>query len=161
MTRPAEPVPASELSRPPLSRGPKCARTASNIGGGSGAGRPAPLPLPVFPSCRPLSWTRQLLPMRDRGYCRDAGRPGAPSPPTPCKTIPYHWPLHELSASLHGYRVQLAENLSSALKEYFDPNSGRLQERLERRIPEVYPKSSMLRHRFQLGFGSGPAREPS
>jgi len=29
------------------------------------------------------------------------------------------------------------------------------------RIPEVYPKSSMLRHRFQLGFGSGPAREPS
>ena len=117
--------------------------------------------LPVFPSCRPLSRTRQLLPMRNRGYCRDACRPGAPSPPTPCKTIPYHWPLHELSASLHGYRVQLAENLSSALKEYFDPNSGRLQERLERRIPEVYPKSSMLRHRFQLGFGSGPAREPS
>jgi hypothetical protein len=66
LTRPAEALLVSKLSRPRLSRRPKCARTGGNIGRGSGAGRPAPLPLPVFPSCGPLSRTRQLLPMRNQ-----------------------------------------------------------------------------------------------
>jgi len=42
--------------------------------------------------------------------------------------------LAELNHSLEGYRKQLHEQLAGALREYFDPNSGRLPERIERLI---------------------------
>ena len=53
------------------------------------AGRPALLTLRSFPSWSHFR-ARQRLPMRDRGILPHACRPGAPSSPTPSKTIPYH-----------------------------------------------------------------------
>jgi hypothetical protein len=130
LTRPAEAVPVSKLSRPPRSRGPKCAQTGGNIRRGSGEGRPAPLPLPVLPSCGPLSRTRQLLPMRNRGYCRDACRPGAPSSPAPFKTIPYY------SAHLCGKARTVAGGISQDPKcsRRFLFRGGRIHAILGRRV---------------------------
>jgi hypothetical protein len=42
--------------------------------------------------------------------------------------------LDELRKTMSGYRNQLTQDLSGSLKEYFDPNSGRFQERLDRLI---------------------------
>src|SRR2546428_1274743 len=42
--------------------------------------------------------------------------------------------LHELSETMQGYSAQLSGDLTNALKDYFDPSSGRFEERLERLI---------------------------
>ncbi len=42
--------------------------------------------------------------------------------------------LHDLGQSFESYRSQLNENVTTVLKEYFDPNNGRFQERLERLV---------------------------
>ena len=62
--------------------------TGAGAGRRSGAGRPAPLPLPVLPPAGPLSRTRHLLSVRNRGYFADVPRPRAPSSPPPQKQFP-------------------------------------------------------------------------
>jgi len=47
--------------------------------GRTGAGRPAPLPLPELSPAGPLSRTRHLLSVRNRGYFRILPRPSTPS----------------------------------------------------------------------------------
>jgi hypothetical protein len=44
--------------------------------------------------------------------------------------------LHDLKTALDGSRNEIHTNLTNALKEYFDPNDGRFQERVERLIKQ-------------------------
>ena len=53
--------------------------------------------------------------------------------------------LHSLRASLEGYQRQVALELSTGLKEYFDPSSGRLAERIERLVKRDGELEQVLR----------------
>lgn len=65
--------------------------------------------------------------------------------------------LLEMDQTLDSYRSQLNDNLTGALKEYFDPSSGRFQERLERLIRQDGELEQVLRR--QIGSdGSELAR---
>lgn len=59
--------------------------------------------------------------------------------------------LKELSHSLNSYKTQMNDGVTSVLREYFDPNSGRFQERIERLIQEDGELEQTLRR--QIGEG--------
>jgi gas vesicle protein len=56
--------------------------------------------------------------------------------------------LTELDQALENSRIMLNGNLSSVLKEYFDPSSGRFQERLERLIRRDGELEQLLRRQI-------------
>src|SRR5439155_3921736 len=56
--------------------------------------------------------------------------------------------LTELDQALENSRAQLNGNLSAVLKEYFDPTSGRFQERLERLIRRDGELEQLLRRQI-------------
>lgn len=60
--------------------------------------------------------------------------------------------LGDLRNALDGYRAHLHDHLNSALKEYFDPESGRFQERIERLIKHDGDLEQTLRR--QIGTES-------
>ncbi len=65
--------------------------------------------------------------------------------------------LEDLGNSFESYRSQLHQNVTTVLKEYFDPNNGRFQERLERLVRKDGDLEQLLRR--QLGVeGSELAR---
>src|SRR4029077_2792993 len=65
--------------------------------------------------------------------------------------------LGELGQALGSYKLQLNTSLTAVLKEYFDPNDGRFQERLERLIRKDGDLEQLLRR--QIGAdGSELAR---
>jgi len=56
--------------------------------------------------------------------------------------------LQDLGKSLESYRAQLNDNVTSVLKEYFDPNNGRFQERLERLVKKDGDLELLLRRQI-------------
>jgi hypothetical protein len=56
--------------------------------------------------------------------------------------------LQDLGKSFESYRAQLNENVTSVLKEYFDPNNGRFQERLERLVRKDGDLEELLRRQI-------------
>ena len=60
--------------------------------------------------------------------------------------------LKDLKSALDGSRNDIHSNLTNALKEYFDPNGGRFQERIERLIKQDGELEQVLQR--QVG-GSG------
>src|SRR5271157_3881445 len=58
--------------------------------------------------------------------------------------------LENLNSALGSYRVQLNEGLTGTLQEYFDPQSGKFQERMERLIRRDGDLEQVLRR--QVGF---------
>src|SRR5258706_12435918 len=56
--------------------------------------------------------------------------------------------LEDLRNSFESYRSQLHENVTTVLKEYFDPNNGRFQERLERLIRKDGDLEQLLRRQI-------------
>jgi hypothetical protein len=56
--------------------------------------------------------------------------------------------LSEMDETMESYRAQLHDNLNRALKDYFDPSSGRLQERLERLIKKDGELEQVLRRQI-------------
>jgi hypothetical protein len=53
--------------------------------------------------------------------------------------------LQDLGNSLDTYRAQLHEGMTTVLKDYFDPNNGRFQERLERLVKKDGDLEQVLR----------------
>ena len=53
--------------------------------------------------------------------------------------------LGEMGASLESYRAKITDGLGSVLKEYFDPNSGSFQQRVERLIQKDGDLEQVLR----------------
>jgi len=65
--------------------------------------------------------------------------------------------LQDLDRSLDSYRTQLNESMTMVLRDYFDPNNGRFQERLERLVRKDGDLEQILRR--QIGAdGSELAR---
>jgi hypothetical protein len=56
--------------------------------------------------------------------------------------------LREMDETMESYRAQLNENLTGALRDYFDPGSGRFQERLERLIKKDGELEQVLRRQI-------------
>ncbi len=56
--------------------------------------------------------------------------------------------LEELGNSFESYRSQLHENVTTVLKEYFDPTNGRFQERLERLVRKEGDIEQLLRRQI-------------
>jgi hemerythrin-like domain-containing protein len=56
--------------------------------------------------------------------------------------------LEDLGTSFESYRSQLHENVTAVLKEYFDPNNGRFQERLERLVRKDGDLEQLLRRQI-------------
>lgn len=56
--------------------------------------------------------------------------------------------LREMDETMESYRAQLNENLTGALRDYFDPRSGRFQERLERLIEKDGELEQVLRRQI-------------
>lgn len=56
--------------------------------------------------------------------------------------------IREMDQTLEIYRTQLNDNMTGALKEYFDPSSGRFQERLERLIKKDGELEQVLRRQI-------------
>jgi hypothetical protein len=56
--------------------------------------------------------------------------------------------LRDMGKSLESYRTQLNQDVSTVLKEYFDPNNGRFQERLERLIRKDGDLEQLLRRQI-------------
>lgn len=56
--------------------------------------------------------------------------------------------LEDLGASFESYRFQLHDNVTTVLKEYFDPNNGRFQERLERLVRKDGDLEQLLRRQI-------------
>jgi hypothetical protein len=56
--------------------------------------------------------------------------------------------LQDLGKSLESYRAQLNENVTTVLKEYFDPNNGRFQERLELLLRKYGDLEQLLRRQI-------------
>lgn len=56
--------------------------------------------------------------------------------------------LNEMNSTLDGYRSTLTDGVNGILKEYFDPNSGRFQERVERLIRKDGDLEQVLRRQI-------------
>jgi hypothetical protein len=56
--------------------------------------------------------------------------------------------LRDMGKSLESYRSQLNEDVTKVLKEYFDPNNGRFQERLERLIRKDGDLEQLMRRQI-------------
>jgi hypothetical protein len=56
--------------------------------------------------------------------------------------------LQDLGKSLDTYRTQLHEGMSNVLKDYFDPSSGRFQERVERLVKKDGDLEQVLRRQI-------------
>jgi hypothetical protein len=56
--------------------------------------------------------------------------------------------LEDLGNSFESYRAQLHENVTTVLKDYFDPNNGRFQERLERLVRKDGDLEQVLRRQI-------------
>jgi predicted XRE-type DNA-binding protein len=56
--------------------------------------------------------------------------------------------LEDLGNSFESYRAQLHDNVTTVLKEYFDPNNGRFQERLERLVRKDGDLEQLLRRQI-------------
>jgi hypothetical protein len=56
--------------------------------------------------------------------------------------------LKELSGALENHRRQVDDNISTTLKEYFDPKSGRFQERVDRLIQKDGELEQLLRRQI-------------
>lgn len=56
--------------------------------------------------------------------------------------------LQDLGTSFESYRTTLQENVTSVLKEYFDPTNGRFQERLERLVRKDGDIEQVLRRQI-------------
>src|ERR1700730_3647955 len=56
--------------------------------------------------------------------------------------------LQDVGKFVEGCRAQLNENVTTVLKEYFDPNNGRFQERLERLVRKDGDLEQLLRRQI-------------
>jgi hypothetical protein len=56
--------------------------------------------------------------------------------------------LRDMGKSLASYRTQLNDDVTTVLKEYFDPNNGRFQERLERLIRKDGDLEQLMRRQI-------------